>query len=255
MQIPLNTSFTVRANSNTGGLHNHASTAPAFKSIRTGQSGSKLGPSGSHNHVVEYTGSIELKTKWLNGWVTLKDETPIANNIILAFSPYKARMSETTLTADNWLPLNWHFCDGTNGTPDLRGYKIAVNMYASEAGLHNTIVNNIDQLKFTSIDVAASSGEITNNWVAKDGSLSGVRQTHTHIIGADTGIGTSIRAEASHGIDSGRFHTHTPVNTSTFQELVGSTLTTYNQIDTDVYYAYTPPYVELAFIMYRSDLP
>lgn len=246
----ISNAFDVKVSSNASGLHTHAGDQTDFKS--TGEdSGNILGPSGIHTHNVKYIASINLKSKWLNAWVTLKDHTPIANGIILAFAPLKQPSFSKPSDHTNWLPPYWHFCDGNNGTPDLRGYAIGVNMYASQNAVFNTVINSSQNLTISVISVEESSGEVDAATSAADGSLVN-HQTHSHILGQDIGKGTAIPMPGSHGIDPNRWHTHSVYNTSTFTNPDNTTST---QLTEGTTVSYLPPRVNLAFIMYNSAIP
>lgn len=271
LMVPSQTTFTVNAVSNVSGLHTHGGTT-AFKSNKTGQKGDVLGPSGAHTHTVYYTGNLQLKAKWLNGWITLKDNTPLANGIIIGFSPIGTgdTAGDALKTDANWLPPYWHFCDGTNGTPDLRGYHIAVNMYESEAALHGTEVAAVNQLTLTSIDTSPSSGEIDVLYTAGDGSVRNApRKTHSHVIGTETGTGTPIKMTGSHAISPFRFHYHSVSPQTTFTDTVSALppatssslivpafqTITYQNIRTNTAYSYNPDNSRIAFIMLNKALP
>jgi hypothetical protein len=260
--VPAQTTFSISAVSNVSGLHTHASTTTAFKSNKTGQTGSTLGPSGAHNHVVEYTGNLYVKSKWLNGWVTLKDETPLANGMIIAFSPQflaSQASSYITKTDLDLLPPYWHFCNGSNGTPDLRDYHVAVNMYESQAGLHNTEVSDINKVVFTSINVGASTGEVNVLYTSGDGGfVNSPKKTHTHVTGSETGTGSPMKMTGSHGVDPERWHIHQPLTAANFSEaaIIGTTATqvTYNNIRANISYSYNPPRQHIAFIMLNKAI-
>lgn len=268
LQVPSSTTFTVSAVSNVSGLHTHASTTTAFKSNRTGQRGDVLVPAGAHNHTVEYTGNLYLKAKWLNGWVTLKDETPLANGMIIAYSPQflsSQASSYITKTDQDLLPPYWHFCDGTNDTPDLRDYYIAVNMYESQAALHNTEVSDTNRVVFTEINVGASGGEVDVLYTSADGGfVNSPKKTHTHISGNESGTGTPIPMFGSHGADPERWHLHQPSpaanfseSYSTFNSATGLTTigtATYNNIRANISYSYNPPRQHIAFIMLNKAI-
>ena len=260
--------FTVTAISNNSGIHNHKSLTTAAKSNRTNQTADAFGDSGLHNHPVDYTGTIQIKSKVLNGWITLKDETPLANGMIIGFSPPALYNSSTVSasdlakTAEDWLPPYWHFCDGTNGTPDLRGYGVSVNMYESVSN-HGVVLYSTNQINFSEILTSPSSGEVNVLFNEPPGFVNVPRQTHTHVIGTETGIGTPISVKGTHGTNTERWHTHRLKAGTTFVEPFnkppGSTSTstsfTYQNIRTGVNYNYNPPTVFMAFIMLNKAVP
>ena len=248
---PLSNTLNVIVSSNTSGLHTHAGTRTDFKSTRTGQSGDILGPAGAHNHTVTYSSKVNLKSIWLNGWLTLKDQTPIANGIIIAFSPKNMVTHRGVTDHTDWLPPYWHFCDGSNGTPDLRGYNIAVNMYASQSNLHGTVINSSQNIQLSAITVNPNSGEVSAPTKYANGFVVD-HKTHSHIIGNGPGKGTMVDLHGSHGVDPNRWHTHVPVNISTFTNPAGGTST---QLTTGAILNYLPARTNLAFIMYNSAIP
>lgn len=247
--------------SNTSGMHDHRiKTSSIAKSDKTGLSGDKLGPAGDHTHDVSYKSDIVLKSKWLNGWITLKNETPLANGMIIAYCPPAASVTSTT-TDNDLLPPNWHFCDGNNGTPDLRDYMVAVNMNTSGMSLYNTVVNTNNQLSIASLTVGPNSGEIEMSF--NDGVKIIKIKTHTHVIGVEGGPttkGTPIPFKGSHAGDPSRWHTHVVEPNETFttttQNSAGTNVSaTFNSITPNSTFNYNPSSVTLAFIMLNKAIP
>jgi hypothetical protein len=242
----------VTASSNTGGIHNHSGTKMQ-KSTKTGQTGQILQDSGAHTHPVTYDCSIQLKAKWLNGWITLLDETPIPDGCIIAWAPQGGVQTR--------LPPHWHVCDGTLDTPDLRDYIIAVNMYEDQAGLHGTEVTPgaDNKIFIKSYVVGDSTGEISLQYDGGDGFKKPV-QTHTHVKGTETGTGTAINdlslVGAAHGANPARFHEHFFTTASTFA--VSTAPTGFYQsipISATISHNYSPPFTPLLWIMYQANNP
>ena len=259
--------FKVYASSNTGGLHSHASTTTAFKSTKTGQTGAVLGDSGAHNHQLSISGNFYPRAKWLNGYITLKDETPLANGMIIGYS-YQgdtSRFKGTTTEINDIIPQYWHFCDGTNGTPDLRGYAIAVNMYESNMGIFDSEVNGASYLSIDAMNVQPSSGE--NSMLYSDKIFKNYPiKTHTHVTGYETGTGTPISMKGSHDLNPARWHVHELVGGATIAQQIPTTVDktkntttytnfTFNLVQTDTAYAWNPSKSNIAFIMLNKALP
>lgn len=260
--IPSTTGFSLTASSNSSGNHTHASTTTFFKSTKTGQSGVTLGPSGYHNHNVTYTGTLSLKSKWLNGFITLKDETPLANGMIIAIAPIGVKSTNNPNGPDDWLPQYWHFCDGTNDTPDLRDYFIAVNMYtdATDGGVDNTSlydteINYISQASISSISCGLNSGEFSG--ITTDANKNPLStKTHSHIVDTGTvgiGTGTPIQMKGSHGANPARWHTHDILTSATYYD--ADTKTTYNNLLKNTPFSYKPESADLVFIMLNKAIP
>lgn len=259
--------FKAYAYSNTGGLHSHASTTTAFKSTKTGQRGAVLGDSGAHNHQLSISGNFYPRAKWLNGYITLKDETPLANGMIIAYS-YQgdtARFKNTTTTINDLIPQYWHFCDGTNGTPDLRGYAVAVNMYESNMGVYDTEVNGTSYLSIDAMNVQPSSGE--NSMLYSDKIYKNYPiKTHTHVTAYEIGTGTPIPMKGSHDLNPARWHVHELVGGMTIAQQFPLTVDktkntttytniTFNLIQPDTPYAWNPTRSNIAFIMLNKAIP
>ena len=124
----------INASSNTEGYHDHINnqstiTLPSkFASPRTGTldvivtNGNVNNPVG-HKHNVKYEFSTSLKSKILKTYLTKSNLAPIVDGIIIGYTLGKfSGYGGSSTDGVNVLPPNWYFCDGTNGTPDLRGY-------------------------------------------------------------------------------------------------------------------------------------
>jgi hypothetical protein len=135
------------------------------------------------------------------------------------------------------LPSGWSFCDGTNGTPDLRD-KFVIGAYADSSGQANTNV----------------TGSTTKNGGVKDSIV--VSHTHTPSI-TDSGHshGNQNLGSAQAGPDNGGAPvptstgystSRTAANTVTSTTGISVSLDTVGSSGTN---ANLPPYYALAFIM------
>lgn len=228
-------SFTV--STNTAPNHNHnifpLSTKP--KSTKTNQTAYKVVDAGLHTHQVTYTSNVTIRSKILKSYITNKDVTPIANGVIIGFSIGKNTLYPDTYTNSQILPVNWHFCDGNNGTPDLRGYYIYAN-FDSSNNCHDTVYNSTNTITINSITMAANGnhshiGPITGQTIAN---------------GTPTNIG-------SHSFEDSLNHVHTISTAVSFLANPTDTLNTLN-ITTGQSYTFAPPSTQIAFIMYNSAI-
>jgi len=253
---PLETdNFALTVTTSPDGLHNHTSSAnPVKRSNKTGQKADELISAGLHTHTVDYYLQANIRSKKLKAYITNIENTPIANGIILAMATWPAWVDNTWKGAfiDNpkaqVLPVNWHFCDGTNGTPDLRGYNICVDM-VDGSGDHDTVVESASTITVNDIHV----------------NFEPVSHSHISPIGKITGIGTPIPLKSSHGLNNARTHSHVikqptsgtftvsaanKTNVSTTQ--YGKTYTSIRKTNS---YAFLPHRHSLAFIMYNNTIP
>lgn len=257
---------TIYIDSSTNGEHSHQNlTLTTPVSTTTGQFGQVFVRGGGHNHTVSYTigdggdydSGINIKSKVLNAWITTEDQTPIANGVIIAASYSQGGYGEIIDPKKDILPPNWHFCDGTNGTPDLRDYAPVALMISKRRGnassinsgfeLHNTVYQSTNRLRFTLIEVDENT------------------QTHTHIAMAGNvpltvaGTGTIIDITGSHtnlndSVNEARAHTHDISTATTFLDTTSSPSVTRTKINENQNYAYNPPKAQLAFIMYNKNI-
>ena len=226
--------------SNTVLAHNH-DTFPAVnkkKSTKTNQKGYLLIEAGIHNHVVNYTANVALRSKILKAWITKDDQTPISNGVIIAYSIGPSTLYPGIYSNSTALPAYWHFCNGNNGTPDLRGYFIYANFDTSNT-YHDVVYNSSNTMVLTSINMEANGN-------------------HSHlnpVIGFDTGVGTNLDI-GSHTYEDELDHTHTVSTSSEFKLSPSDTSNVINiNVTTSNTYTYVPPRVDLAFIMYNENIP
>jgi len=245
-----NAGFNVSLFSNTSGAHTHTGIIPKVNqlSTKTSQVANVLINSGLHSHLVTYNTTLGLNITKLKGWITTSSQTPIANGVIIGYAlSNNLGYSGPDLDVSGNLPPNWHFCDGTNGTPDLRSQFILVNMNPSDPDHGVQLANgmgmmgpDIGTLTFNNITVQA-------NGYHSHVSPAGKKISSPTIYGTTTDIG-------SHDFESGTNHTH-PISTVfsfpdplTGQYLNNITSTQNNQFDL------VPPNVNLGFIMYNNTI-
>jgi hypothetical protein len=244
-----NSQFRMSLSSNTTPGHSHVSLPITAKKLsnRTNQTAYiSVGSAGAHSHKVSYTFDLTLKSKILKSWVTKTDETPLANGMIIAYSIGPTSGYDGADNNIKTLPTNWHFCDGTNGTPDLRGYYIYANLSNANSS-HDAILNSTNTLTVNYVDV-----EWTGNHAHVSDEI-GTASTRTSAINGstlNTGTATDI---GNHTFESKLTHTHA-VATSDFFKLNATDVASVLNIKPGKSFAYTPPSVELAFIMYNENI-
>jgi len=143
--------------SNTVLSHNHES-VPVInrsRSNKTNQKGYRILDAGIHNHKITYTANVALRSKILKAWITTQDETLIANGVIIAYSIGPSTLYPGVYSNSAGLPVNWHFCDGTKGTPDLRGYFIYANFDTSNT-YHDVVYNSSNTMTISDITMEAN---------------------------------------------------------------------------------------------------
>ena len=228
-------SFTISSNSSP--LHNH-STFPLitkYKTDKTNQTAYRLQDSGVHSHRTTYTANVALRSKILKAWITTSDQTPISNGVIIAYSIGTNTLYRGPEANSSTLPVNWHFCDGNNGTPDLRGYYVYANFDTSN-NCHDTVYNSSNTYLITDISLEANGNH------SHLGPLTGTEQ--------GVGIATDI---GSHTFEEVLNHTHTVSDDAEFKYLPSDSANVTN-IKVGQTYSYTPPTVGLAFIMYNNTI-
>lgn len=227
--------FTISSNSAPSHNHNTIPVVNRRKSNRTNQTAYRLLEAGVHNHRTTYIANVALRSKILKAWITADDQTPIANGVIIGYSIGTNTLYDGPESNSSTLPVNWHFCDGNNGTPDLRGYYIYANFNTSN-NAHNVVYNNSNTMLITSIDIEANGNH------SHLGPLTGIE--------ISTGTATDI---GSHTLEESLNHTHT---VSTEDEFKYSSTDSANVTNIKVgqSYSYTPPTVGLAFIMYNNTI-
>ena len=236
--LGLSNSLILTISSNTVVNHNHNS-YPATsrkRSSKIGQKAYNLIPAGSHSHQITYTANVALRSKILRAWITTSDQTPIANGVIIGYSINRitAGFDGTGSNSHN-IPLYWHFCDGTDGTPDLRGYYIYANFDSSNT-YHDRVYNSSNTMVISSIVMEANGN-------------------HSHLgplSGAITGTGTPVDIGA-HSFEAVLDHTH---SISTLDEFKNNPTDSANVVNVKASqsYSYTPPTVNFAFIMYNENV-
>lgn len=236
--LPISNTLNFTVTSNTVLNHNHNLFPYTIKnrSKKTGQTGYTLVPAGAHSHQVTYNTSVNLRSKILKAYITNKDVTPLANGLIIGYSIGKNTLYEGKYTNSACLPVNWHFCDGNNGTPDLRGYFIYAN-FDSSNNCHDTVYNSSNTITINSITVAANGN-------------------HSHVgplTGTTVGSGTPTDI-GQHTFDNSLNHTHTISTANSFLYNPTDTSNTLN-INAGSSFAYVPPQAQLAFIMYNNLIP
>jgi len=236
--LGISNTLTFIITSNTVLNHDH-SLYPYTKKARSkkgSQVGFNLVPAGLHSHQVTYDTTINIRSKILKAYITNKDVTPIANGTIIGYSIGKNTLYEGKYTNNACLPVYWHLCDGTKGTPDLMGYFIYAN-FDSSNNCHDTVYHSSNTITISNITVAANGN-------------------HSHIgplTGTTLGTGTPTDI-GQHTYDDALNHIHTISPADTFLMSPGDTTSIVN-IKTGLTYNYVPPQVQLAFIMYNNTIP
>jgi hypothetical protein len=226
--------FTISSNTVLNHNHNVFPVAKTYKSNKT-QTAYKVVEAGAHSHQVTYSANVTFRSKILKAWVTKSANTPIANGVIIGYSIGENTLYQGLSANSKGLPVNWHFCDGTNGTPDLRGYYIYANLDASNT-YHNIVYNASNTISITSITMAANGN-------------------HSHLgplTAQETGVGAAVDI-GSHTYETNLDHTHTISTANTFAISPTDTSNVVN-IKVGQTYSYTPPTVKIAFIMYNNTI-
>ena len=226
--------FTVSSNTVLNHNHNIIPTAKTYRSNKT-STAYKVVDAGAHSHQVVYTANVEIKSKILKAWVTKSANTPIANGVIIGYSIGENTLYQGLSANSKGLPFGWCFCDGTNGTPDLRGYYIYANLNSSNT-YHDVVYKSSNTLTISSISMAANGN-------------------HSHlgpITAQETGTGAAVDI-GSHTYETNLDHTHAISTANTFAINPTDTSNVVN-IKVGQSYSYTPPTVKLAFIMYNNTL-
>ena len=222
-------SFTISSNTVLNHNHNIFPAVRTYKSNKGNQLAYKVVEAGVHSHQVTYTANVALRSKILKAWITKSANTPIANGIIIGYSIGKNTLYQGLSSNSSGLPVNWHFCDGNNGTPDLRGYYIYANFDSSNT-YHNIVFNSSNTMTIYSIDMAANGN-------------------HSHLgplTTQEVGVGAAVDI-GSHTYETNLDHVHTISTANTFD-------TNIINVKVGQSYSYTPPTVKLAFIMYNNTI-
>ena len=225
----------VFALSSISGEHSHeASPATDLQiSNKTNQTGYRYNNAGNHAHVVEYVIETYIKSKFLKAWVTTEDKTPIADGTILLYAIGPGTGYDGPGDDSSLLPPNWHFCDGNNGTPDLRDYYVMANFEDND---HNVVNNENNTATIYSV-LALANGQ------------------HTHYTTTSTtGLSGTMIDVGGHGEETSLNHTHGPSAAISFKKRSTDTQSVTN-IKPGYQFEYTPPTVTMAFIMYNAAIP
>jgi len=251
-----NISFVV--SSNTSGFHDHKTSTfsrvstklePAynvvtepFKSIIFPNDAGEEFPNGpdpvSHTHKITYTSELKLKEKKLKAFLSKSAEAPIQKGLIIGYSIGKhSGFVGEKKSGKNTLPSGWYFCDGTNGTPDLRGKYPLLNFRDA----NNAIENTESTIEITDIQVETINwqhGHVyrTKPYTPVEGAA-GFKDSGSHSSNYDNDTDPSRTTRHTHEVSS----RDTFVDGSTNAK-VGST------------YNYEPPTVEIAFIMFNDTI-
>ena len=236
--LDISNNITFYLTTNTTPMHNHNIFPVTIKrtSNKTNQKGYRITEAGAHNHEVTYTANVELRSKILKAWVTTQDKTLISNGVIIAYALNRSTTNYEGVYSNSYaLPVNWHFCDGDNGTPDLRGYYVYANFDTANS-YHDVIYKSANTIRIDTITTAANGN-------------------HSHLgplNGPAFGEGTSLDI-GSHTFEDTLDHTHTVSTRDTFKYLA-SDATSVSNIRVSNTYSYTPPTLQLAFIMYNENI-
>lgn len=228
-------SFTIPSNTVLNHSHNIFPLFKTFKSDKNNQTAYQILEAGAHSHQVTYTANVALRSKVMKAWITTDANTPIANGVIIGYSIGKNTLYEGISSNSAGLPVNWHFCNGNNGTPDLRGYYIYANFDSSNT-YHNVVLNTANTMTIYSVDMAANGN-------------------HSHLgplTGQEVGVGTAVDI-GSHTYENTLDHIHTMTDVSEFKLNATDAANVVN-IKAGQTYSYTPPTVKLAFIMYNNTI-
>jgi hypothetical protein len=134
--------ITTTGTSTSGGYHSHRNTNNGRPP--SGGTASLWGfeqYGGAHTHAVSMTWRTYLKSKMLNGWVSPFEEAIEYGMIIL----YGGQPKD--------LPAGWRVCDGTLGTPDMRGYYLG-GWYGQVSGSHDIVLASAHNAEVTSATIA-----------------------------------------------------------------------------------------------------
>jgi hypothetical protein len=228
-------SFTIPSSSSP--LHNHTDFPPLRqnKSDKVNQTGYRIVEAGVHTHNTTYTANVAIRSKILRAWITTSEQTPISNGVIIGYSIGATSLFQGQESNSISLPVNWHFCDGNNGTPDLRGYYIYANFDTANT-YHDVVFNPSNTYLITSLSMSANG-------------------KHSHLgplTGTEIGVGYATDI-GSHTMEDVLDHTHVVSNTTSFKYTPSDTSNATN-ILVGQSYSYTPPTLNLAFIMYNENI-
>jgi hypothetical protein len=202
---------------------------------------SPIGPDTiSHTHNVTYTYNMQLKSNRLKAFLSTNPYSPIVNGLIIGYSIGKySGFTGPNSSGKNTLPKGWYFCDGQNGTPDLRGRYPFLN-FTQDDVTNGVFENSSSKITITNIDVE------TINWQHGHAKLG----SPVPVLGAggkvDMGSHSSFYDAISDSTNTTR-HNHAPslANTINGTDLNATIGTSFD---------YEPPTTEIAFIMYNDTI-
>jgi hypothetical protein len=236
--LNISSNLVMSTQSNTIAPHNHNKIplTKSYKSTKSGQVGYSLVDAGDHSHTITYSSNVAIRSKILKAWITTDDQTPIANGVILGYTLNRNNAGFNGIGSNSAnLPAYWHFCDGRNGTPDLRGYYIYANFDPANT-YHNVVYSPSNTMIINTITMAAAGN-------------------HTHLgptVGLDSGIGTATDI-GSHSFEDYLDHVHSISTVDSFKYNKTDTSNTIN-VKAGQTYSYTPPTVNFAFVMYNENI-
>jgi hypothetical protein len=192
----------------------------------------------AHTHKLTYTTKIKLKEKRLKAFLSTSPEAPIEKGLIIGYSLGKhSGFTGDKRLGKGTLPEGWYFCDGTNGTPDLRGKYPLLNFKDA-----NTVIQNTQStIEISDIEVETINwkhGHVYKNrpQIPVEGSA-GFKDSGSHSSNYDNDTDSNRTTR----------HTHTISSRDTFID--GSTNAKIGTI-----FNYEPPTVEIAFIMFNDTI-
>ena len=163
-------------NTSTDGDHSHASTSSVYTAPTTGTDTAlkySMGYAGAHYHGagIEFRQSV-ITSRLLNLWKLIIDTVPTTDAIVM----YVGSLAE--------LQQPWFFCDGTNGTVDLRSYIVGYStgnawntMTYGNASATGTITNAV-------VTHSHTLGQIQASAVGTTGYHNSYAWSHTHTLGS-----------------------------------------------------------------------
>lgn len=271
--VGFNTSNTITfvTSSNTSGWHDHAplakqssrliSSNPAVTyNVITKPNGGTVYPNNvgekypdgpdpiNHKHNVTYTSELKLKSVKLKAFLSKTSDAPITKGLIIGYSIGKySKYSGNSKDGSNSLPPGWYFCDGQNGTPDLRGTYPFLDFTFQGTNDGSTINPTKSSILIKKINVE------TINW--QHGHVSGTSILPGSAGSLDVGSHASNYDPLANPNNTTR-HTHPVSGQVTFSQAnpsgLGSTIQPNAIVGTS--FDYEPPTVEIAFIMYNDTI-
>jgi hypothetical protein len=202
-----------------------------------------------HKHKVTYKTELKLKSNKLTAYLSKSPNAPIVNGLIIGYSIGKhSGFDGVPTTGSEILPKGWYFCDGQNGTPDLRGKYPFLNF--TQDGITGVDENATSTLEIKEIEVETINwkhGHVYKQTTATPvAGAAGVRDVGSHASNYDPLADTNNTTRHSHAVSTaGTFTQKSPTGTNLLNRpnaKVGSSV------------LYEPPTVEIAFIMYNDTI-